>query len=116
VPQFARRVAECLPRQSDWYARLGGEEFAVVLPHTALDGAVVVAEKIRAYVCAAPVPTSTGSIDVTVSVGVCAMDSLPPGAQPDVDKMLEIADQCLYDAKLAGRNRTISAEGGRRGP
>jgi PleD family two-component response regulator len=62
------------------------------------------------------VEASTGSLDVTVSVGVCAVDSLPPGAQLDIDKLLEIADQCLYDAKLAGRNRTVSAEGGRRGP
>ncbi len=114
LAQFARRISECLPRLSDWYARLGGEEFAVVLPQTPLDGAVVVAEKIRTHVCAAPMPTAAGAIDVTVSVGVCAADSFPAGTELGIEQMLEAADQCLYEAKQGGRNRTFA--GAQSGP
>jgi two-component system, cell cycle response regulator len=111
LEEFVRRIATCLPRPSDWHARLGGEEFAVVLPQTSRDGAFVVAEKIREHISAAPIQTTTGALSVTVSVGICALDSLPAGVQPDVDRMLEIADQCLYEAKQAGRNRTVAAGG-----
>ncbi len=53
--EFVRRVQTCLPREFDWCARLGGEEFAVVLPQTDCAGGVVVAEKIRHAVAAQPV-------------------------------------------------------------
>ena len=108
LAQFARRISECLPRLSDWYARLGGEEFAVVLPQTPLEGAMVVAEKIRMHVCGAPMPTAAGVVDVTVSVGVCAANLWPASSPPGIEQMLEVADQCLYEAKQAGRNCTVS--------
>ena len=58
--EFVRRMKNELPREYDWCARLGGEEFAVVLPQTGLPGAGVVAEKIRRAVAAAPIATVAG--------------------------------------------------------
>ena len=110
LKEFARRIGASLPREVDWYARLGGEEFAVVLPQTGLSGAEIVAEKLRATIGAAPIRTSSGPIGVTVSAGVASLSPLlaiRPGAT--IDDLLELADQGLYASKLAGRNRVTVA-------
>jgi diguanylate cyclase (GGDEF)-like protein len=106
--EFAHRIGTALPRATDWYARVGGEEFAVVLPHTSIEGARAVAEKLRRTVCAGPVHTGTGLVDITVSIGVSGFEAL---AQDDEnsDAMVESADRCLYLAKESGRNRVYAA-------
>ncbi len=110
LKKFARCVAHCLPRQNDWYARLGGEEFVVVLPDTALSGAEIVAEKIRRHVEQTRIDTSAGALHITVSVGGSSLQSLPTRAQDLFDQLLESADRCLYRSKDDGRNRvTLSA-------
>ncbi len=86
-------------RQSDFVARVGGEEFAVLLPETPLFEAMQVAEKIRSRIAATPVD----GLDVTVSLGVAnALHSRV--TQPA--ELYEAADQALYRAKSNGRNRT----------
>jgi diguanylate cyclase (GGDEF)-like protein len=108
--EFARRLQSALPRETDWCARLGGEEFAVVLPETGLEGAQVVAEAMRRDVAAAPVRTAAGTIDVTVSVGVSGVAVLK-GQEPSVELLLRRADDCLYFSKRHGRDRvTIDGE------
>jgi diguanylate cyclase (GGDEF)-like protein len=107
--EFAGRIAAALPRDYDWCARVGGEEFVVVLPQTDLPGAVVVAEKLRQYVANAPVKTGAGNLLITVSIGVAALCCLPTGSEPVVDDLLDLADKALYSSKQKGRNRVTAA-------
>ena len=86
-------------RQSDFVARIGGEEFAVLLPETPLFEAMQAAEKIRSRIAATPV----ADFDVTVSLGVAnALHS----RVTNTAELFQAADQALYRAKANGRNRT----------
>jgi diguanylate cyclase (GGDEF)-like protein len=92
-------------RVTDDPARYGGEELAVILPNTDLDGAFVVAEAIRRAVQALEVRFADGTrVGVTVSVGTSALE------RPDGDPaaLVAAADAALYQAKRAGKNRTRS--------
>ncbi len=90
-------------RGTDAVARYGGEEFTIILPETEKANALVVAEKIRAGVESYPFPLreSQPGGTVTVSVGVASC----PEDVTDVGDLLGAADQALYRAKQAGRNR-----------
>lgn len=91
-------------RDNDALGRLGGEEFAVLLPETALDGAMPVAERLRAAVAALEVPLDGGDIlRLTASLG--AAERLPDESAPD--QLLARADCALYRAKAEGRNRVM---------
>ena len=103
--EFVRRVQGALPREYDWCARLGGEEFAVVLPQTDLAGGATVAEKIRRAVAAAPVPTSQGPVEITVSAGVSGLACFADRGAVTADHLLSRADDCLYHSKNGGRDR-----------
>jgi len=88
-------------RDVDILGRLGGEEFAIVLPETGLSDAVAAAERIRASVEAFKLQTNQGEIDVKISIGVvlfCADDE-------SIEALLKKADNLLYRAKERGRNR-----------
>jgi diguanylate cyclase (GGDEF)-like protein len=103
---FAARITASLPRDYDWFARTGGEEFVVVLPQTGLQGAKVVAEKLRVQIAAQPLPTSAGPVSVTVSIGIGVFTATgPQSAEITVEQMLDMADRCLYRSKDGGRNR-----------
>jgi diguanylate cyclase (GGDEF)-like protein/PAS domain S-box-containing protein len=97
-------------RPTDVAARYGGEEMALILPNTDLDGAVAVAERIRGAVedLRIPHPTSaTGT--VTVSVGVAVVAPAPGDDTPR--PLIERADRALYSAKAGGRNAVHIAAG-----
>jgi len=96
----ARILRETAPAGAP-IGRLGGEEFALVLCATGHDAAVAMAERLCQAVAAQPVHTSERPIDVTVSIGVA---STGPEIAAAAD-LLRIADECLYSAKQAGRNR-----------
>jgi diguanylate cyclase (GGDEF)-like protein len=90
-------------------ARIGGEEFAVILGDTDREGALVVAENIRAAVAAGRVPyTDVNSVvsdtSVTVSIGI---NSLVPGPELLIAEFIRNADKNLYTAKESGRNRVV---------
>jgi diguanylate cyclase (GGDEF)-like protein len=87
-------------RDSDVLARIGGEEFAILLPETNLKDAHVVAERLRAAVAAHPLASNAGPVPVTVSIGSACADSkaLDPTA------LIKRADEALYAAKRSGRN------------
>jgi diguanylate cyclase (GGDEF)-like protein len=88
-------------RPSDLLGRIGGEEFAVVLPETDLASAAVAAERLRSAAQAVRVPVKDGEISFTVSIGVTV---LPPGDM-SLKTALDRADAALYRAKSEGRNR-----------
>jgi diguanylate cyclase (GGDEF)-like protein len=91
-------------RGHDLIGRLGGEEFAVMLPHTDLEGACCVAEKLRLAIANAAIATARGDIRITTSVGVAISR---PGDE-DATRLVERADNALYAAKKAGRNRVCA--------
>ena len=95
-------------RPTDVVARYGGEEFVLALPETAGTGAVTLAERLRVRVAGhALAVTADHTISMTVSIGVA---SYPDGAN-SVQKLLSAADQALYAAKSAGRNRVCRWDG-----
>jgi diguanylate cyclase (GGDEF)-like protein len=94
-------------RDTDVVARYGGEEFAVVMPETDLRGALVIAERLRETVAARAFHTELGPVRVTLSIGLAAS----PEDGTEMDALVQLADQCLYQAKRAGRNRVVTAEG-----
>jgi two-component system cell cycle response regulator len=106
LKEFSARATDCLVHRKDWLARYGGEEFIAVLPDTNMEGAYVVAEKLRRTIGNTSMRTSRGPLDVTVSIGAGSTEALPSGEAEDVDKLLAVADECLYRSKEEGRNRT----------
>jgi len=95
-------------RTSDEVCRLGGDEFLVIAPETALAGAMVLGERLRAAVAALRVPTGTGAWHGSISVG--AADLRPELL--DVQALLGAADRALYAAKHLGRNAVCAADEG----
>lgn len=96
----AEVIKQTLKRALDFVSRFGGEEFIVLLPNTDLDGALVVAEEIRANIERAVIPETTTSI--TVSIGV---HTQVPVINDRIDLFISGADIALYAAKESGRNR-----------
>lgn len=97
----ARTIREQL-RESDVVARVGGEEFSVFLPRTGLEGARVLAEKLRASIASLAIPLSSGqTLRITASIGIA--ESREPGC--DMASLQREADLAMYEAKRQGRNR-----------
>jgi diguanylate cyclase (GGDEF)-like protein len=95
------RLATAQLRANDLFGRIGGEEFASLLPNTTQQDALWLAERVRAAVESASLSVGGHTIRATVSVGV----ALSNDSTPDLNEILEAADQALYRAKALGRNR-----------
>jgi two-component system cell cycle response regulator len=106
--QFGARMQEALRRGVDWVARIGGEEFAVVLPETAYEHALEVARKLRAVVAGSPFPHEGKNVAVTASFGLCGLDCVPAGERELAGRVLKVADAALYRSKQSGRNRVTA--------
>lgn len=85
-------------RDTDVFARWGGEEFVLLLPHTKKDDAIKVAEKIRILIDESETEKLKG---VTISIGVSEIDS----ENYDIDSAIKLADQAMYSAKRSGKNK-----------
>ncbi len=104
----AGNLAQHARRPGDWVARFGGEEFAVVLSETDAQGAVHLAEQMRAAIEALAIPHAGSAVGraVTISAGVASM--VPESASGDRRELVQWADAALYEAKRQGRNRVVS--------
>ena len=94
-------------RPYDVLGRYGGEEFLIVLPGCSLLEALGVAERVRASVCGEAIPTSVGALPITASFGIATSSA----HTRDLDELISEADQALYRAKEAGRNRIEGPDG-----
>jgi diguanylate cyclase (GGDEF)-like protein len=103
----ARCIADNIRRPADSAARYGGEEFVVVLPDTSASGASQIAEKIRSAISACQIEHTGSEYGcVTASVGTV---SRAPKPDDDLTAVIKAADDALYNAKAAGRNRVSVA-------
>jgi len=106
--QVIRYIAHLLQRasrDSDVLARTGGDEYLLILPNTDLDGARLLAERIRADIATRPLVVHQQRIPITVSLGVAGTVG-----EIDLDKLSMEADRATYLAKRAGGNRVASVE------
>ena len=105
LKSFVRCIAGSIRQQVDWAGRYGGEEFLIVLPETHLDGAVVLAERIRKTIESTPIKTSGKTIGITGSFGVTCYSPDTSTVAISPEAFLQEADSLLYRAKSNGRNR-----------
>jgi two-component system cell cycle response regulator len=102
---FAKTVGQ-LVRPEDLFARYGGEEFTLVLRDTHASQALHLAERLRSTIEQAPVVVGGQALRITSSCGVASLEECQP---PDQETVLRVADERLYRAKQAGRNRVVGA-------
>ena len=115
LKEFARTINDTLRLGIDWVARYGGEEFVVVLPETGFEGALQVCERLRQVVSEMRIEDGKGgSFSITASFGVAVLEINCPEPASGYD-LIGLADDCLYQAKNAGRNRVVTARYGRDG-
>lgn len=98
---FAARLS-LHSRRDEVVARVGGEEFVIIIPVTDHDGIQLAAERFRRCVADEPFDTCAGPLDITVSIGVATTAEV---ADDTASVLYNAADQALYEAKKAGRNR-----------
>jgi diguanylate cyclase (GGDEF)-like protein len=95
-------------RESDHLARFGGEEFVVLMSFTTLEQSQPVAERLRELVASNPLSYEGSAVSLSMSIGVAQWR----GAHEDASHLLSRADGALFQAKVQGRNRVVSATGG----
>lgn len=104
VLQAIAKTASGALRQTDFFGRYGGEEFALVLTGTLVEGALITAERVRARIEALSFPAISPDLKISVSIGIA--DSRH---NEDTSLTFKRADDALYRAKQAGRNRSVIA-------
>ncbi|MDQ7784474.1 MAG: GGDEF domain-containing protein [Desulfomonilaceae bacterium] len=103
--EIAQRLKSCL-RTYDAVGRYGGEEFLMIFPGCDAEQSGHIAERLVNELRSKPIRTSEGSFDITMSFGIVSLDG---SREQDVDSIIRLADQALYNAKRAGRNRVERA-------
>lgn len=102
---IAQYMLQSTRRPADLFARFGGEEFVILLPETELEGARLCAENLRDHVVALAVPHLDSPLGwISVSVGIAGF--YPYVDEPSAD-LVKRADEALYAAKQAGRNKVV---------
>ncbi|MDJ0782856.1 MAG: diguanylate cyclase [Desulfosarcinaceae bacterium] len=102
---FAEIINRSIRDKVDWAVRYGGEEFIIILPETDLEGAAVVAERLRRSAAEARYTAEGTSFHVTASFGVTGLNEKTPWEKLSIDTIIQHADTLLYAAKDAGRDR-----------
>lgn len=102
IQSVAEALKETL-RETDVVGRYGGEEFAVILPETTVQQALVVAERIRCRISKQSIATDRGTLQVTVSLGI----AMYAAGMEAIDEVVKQADQALYQAKSNGRDTWV---------
>jgi two-component system cell cycle response regulator len=106
--EFSARITSSLRRGFDWVARLGGEEFAVILPETSAQDGLTVARQLRRKIGNTPFTIGGKEVPITASFGLCGLDLVPRGRRNIAERILGVADTALYNSKRAGRNRVTA--------
>jgi two-component system chemotaxis response regulator CheY len=107
---FVARSESCLRQETDWLARVGGDEFMIVLPETSVHGANRVAQKLRHTYSQYPVSTHAGPVSFTASVGVTAVEAAHEiESVSRIEHLLRAADRGLYASKRLGGDRVSAA-------
>lgn len=104
------KVLKASTRTTDVVARVGGEEFAILLPNTNRVGAGVLAERIRVAVKDNQVSVAGAVLSLTVSIGVASFGG---ATNASLDQLMQVADRRLYLAKQTGRNKVVMRDGDR---
>jgi len=104
VLQTVAQLLQDQTRKLDICCRYGGEEFAVILPSTELMLARQVAERCLNALRNTLIPLESTGLQVTASIGVAVADN----SSQTSDRLIEDADECMYDAKKGGRNQVVS--------
>lgn len=100
LQKTAKAAQECL-RTTDFIGRLGGEEFAIVLPNCTLEQSIALAETVRVAIESLELTQGKEVIAMTASFGVCTANEV----SYNVRKLMAVADEALYEAKRSGRNQ-----------
>ncbi len=103
---LAERLQEHI-RTPDILARYGGEEFVILMPETDIESARTMAERLRTQIHENPIKTDIGPVSLTISIGIATLDI---EIDSTIDRLIDRADQALYAAKQAGRNKVVIYE------
>jgi diguanylate cyclase (GGDEF)-like protein/PAS domain S-box-containing protein len=108
VLKSVAQLTQSILRDFDICARIGGEEFVILLPGTNKDKALEVAERLRLFIqnTKVPLPTGESPLQLTVSIGLSSLSS----KEDIIDDLISNADKALYKAKHTGRNRVCVSE------
>jgi diguanylate cyclase (GGDEF)-like protein len=107
LQQVATAMQSSQTRASDMLARIGGEEFIVILPNTDIDGARIAGERLRQTVADLKIPHTHSTVVPIVSISIGCATSLPSLNDSDANTLINTADSQLYKAKEQGRNQVI---------
>jgi len=105
LSEFGERLTKGLRLGEDWVARIGGEEFAIVLPEAARFQARAIAERLRESISDRPFLRTSLGLSVTASFGICSLEHPAEPITELHEQLVKLADSALYDSKRAGRNR-----------
>jgi diguanylate cyclase (GGDEF)-like protein len=109
LTETGERLTRGLRLGEDWVARVGGEEFAIVLPETGRFQARAIAERLRESLSGTPFLHERLSLSVTASFGFCSIEGTVRRALDLHERLVSLADSALYESKRAGRNCVTEA-------
>jgi two-component system, cell cycle response regulator len=108
LKELVQTLNRSIRQDIDWMARYGGEEFIIVLPATDLHGATIAAERFRLMVSDMVIESEQkDKISITASFGIATLTHDTENTSISAEDLIRAADRCLYQAKEAGRNKTV---------